>query len=520
MTNFDRNEAVKTARKEFETAEDEAVIIAACARLIWYFEHDTECPKEEIPTVEEFFVWFRENHAQKISGTLPGFEFGRSTYDAWIKAQAEYPLHAFGSNLYLHDLTEWNRRELKAGRIPPTVRLRPGEKPEDALIDFSTYLPIDALRNQWQQAREAGLWPEGKANPIRKMVEAWQNRPTRIEPFVPRQKAQLTFFDRIKDTEAKRLITAQKELPFPELQRVDEVSSWLLNLYDRVGGSANKQGRGAPWPMRLFIGGLLHVPIDKRDGEGHYFSLPTDEVIRWLFPDSKWTSKYSRWNSFTEALKEVNRLGWISVPDVGSVHVFGVSVIPEKHSDPYVQFITRVPPSAAHGARIDWPKLCEYGKKSAPLYRAYLTACEFMHRSAHNGHAVTEVIGKALLKPDGTPVRKKGKKGEKPKIVRSTTEFEPNPAAHYVTGLTKVELTAAIGLDASNRANCKVAFAAFEQLADDGIIDLQKKGSGQYQKFFLFAPNQWASAHAEVLKKEQAEQAEQDVENNTTAYGK
>lgn len=357
-------------------------------------------------------------------------------------------------------------------------------------------------------------------NPFGASIEAYVLlRRTAIEPFKPKKRGSLPRFDKIEAGEAKTLIQLQPEPPpdsqlfleFPELQRTG-AASWLLNLYDKVGGAANQRGRGAPWSMRLFIGGLLHVPIDQRDGEGHYFPVPTDEVIRWLYPNGKWTSKYSRWESFTEALKEVNRLGWISVPDVGSVHVFGVSVIPEKPSDPFVEFIARVPSSAAHGARIDWPKLCAYGKESAPLYRAYLTACEFMHSSANNGQPVTEVIGEALTKPDGTLIRKKGGKA-----VRSQTEFVPNPAVRYVTGLTKAQLTKAIGLDASSRSNQAATMKAFEQLAADDVIDLQKKGRGQYQKFFLFAPNQWAEAHAKTLEKEQAEQ---NTESNTTAYKK
>ena len=392
----------------------------------------------------------------------------------------------------------------------------------DSMQMIPSWLVGDGKKPTIEQAiKSAGLtWLEhrkeyGGYHVMAKSVEAYVLRPTAIEPFKPKKRGQLPHFDKIEVEEAKMLIQLQPEPPpdsqlfleFPELQRTG-AASWLLNIYDQVGGSANQRGRGAPWSMRLFIGGLLHVPIHQRDGEGHYFPVPTNEVIRWLYPDGKWTSKYSRWESFTKALKEVNRLGWLSVPDVGSVHVFGVSVIPEKPSDPFVQFIARVPPSAAHGARIDWPKLCAYGKESAPLYRAYLTACEFMHQSARNSQGVTEVIGKALLKSDGTPIRKKGK------IVRSKTNFDPNSAVRYVTGLTKAELTAAIGLDASVRQNQSDTMKAFERLDDDGVIDLQKKGQGKTQKFFLFAPNQWAVAHEKTLEKEKAEQ---NAENNTTA---
>ena len=94
-------------------------------------------------------------------------------------------------------------------------------------------------------------------------------------------------------------------------------------------------------------------------------------------------------------------------------------------------------------------------------------------------------------------MRKKGGK-----TLRSNTDFEPNPAAHYVKGLTKAELTAAIGLDAASRSNRAATMGAFERLADDGVIDLHKDGRGQYQKFFLFGPNQWAQAQAEVVRGE------------------
>ena len=174
MTNFGRNETIKKARKAFDETRDEAVILEACACLMWYDKNKTKCPIENVPKVGELVAWFRENHAEKIMGTLPGFEFGRSTYGEWVIAQAEYPLHAFGSNLYLHDLTEYNRREMKAGRIPPMVQLQQDDTPEKVLKDFPAYLPIEATRNQWLQARENNLWPKDKPNPIRAVVTAWQ----------------------------------------------------------------------------------------------------------------------------------------------------------------------------------------------------------------------------------------------------------------------------------------------------------------------------------------------------------
>jgi len=325
--------------------------------------------------------------------------------------------------------------------------------------------------------------------------------PTPIKPFKPVKKAQLTLFGKIKEQEGKKLIAAQTqytplqtELSFPELQqRNDVVASWLLDLYQKVGGMVTP-GRGAPYSLRLFVGGLLHTPIKHRDGEFHYFPLSTDEVISWLHPNVDYV-KYQQWDSFRNGLKAINDLGWVSVPGVGSVKVLDASVIPEKPTDPIVQFIVRVPPSAAHGATINWQRLCEYGRKSASLYRAYLTACEFMHRSAVNGQPITQMIGKAILDQDGNPKRLNGK------IERSKTEFENNSLVRYVKGLNKAQLAQAIGLDSTNRTNNKKALAQFEKLAKDGVIDLKKEGRGRGVQYYIFARNKWQDdAQAQVLE--------------------
>ena len=336
-------------------------------------------------------------------------------------------------------------------------------------------------------------------NPLGASVEARVIR-GEITPYKPKKRAVLPRFEKVDVGEARRLIEVQAEPPpgtqlFFEIPEIESPGAafWLLDIYDQAGGAANRMGRGAPWPMRLLIGGFLHIPIDRRDGNWYCFRQPTDEVIGWLRPNG-WSQKKSRWEQFPNALEEVNRLGWLPIKGVGRVQMFGASVIPERPTDPFVEFIARVPPSAAHGARIDWPLLCKYGTESAPLYRAYLTACALMHRSANNSRPVTEVIGKALLGTDGEPIRKKGK------IVRSTTEFEPNPAVRYVVGLTKAQLTEAIGLDATNRANQHTTMKAFERLKKDGVVDLQTEGRGKYQKYFLFGPNQWAEAQAEVVE--------------------
>ena len=71
------------------------------------------------------------------------------------------------------------------------------------------------------------------------------------------------------------LLQARQPMPVPEggqlLLDLPELTpkgsaSWLLDLFDRVGEKTMRQGRGAPWDMRLFVGAMLHLPIAKRDG--------------------------------------------------------------------------------------------------------------------------------------------------------------------------------------------------------------------------------------------------------------
>ena len=505
MAEFEYKKAVIEARKAFDNTTNQAVILKACACLMWLDGKTTECPKENIPTAKDLIKWFRDIHGDKIAGTMPGIKMERTTYGEWVEAQANFPLHAFGVNLYLRDLMEYNRKEIKAGRVPPMVQQRVDDTPQKLLKDYPAYKPILATRNQWQQASKNGLWPDGAPNPVRVVVEAWQGRATQIFPFVPRKKAQMVLFDDIEEQEGKRLIEAQEqqrytppqtELEFPEMQRNDIVASWLLDLYRKVGGMVSP-GRGAPYPLRLFVGGLLHTPINQRDGEFHFFPLGTDEVIRWLHPDVAYV-KRQQWDSFRNGLKAINDLGWVSVPGVGSVKVLDASVIPEKPTDPICQFIVRVPPAASKGATINWERLCAYGRDSASLYRAYLTACDFMHRSAHSGHPITQMIGRAIIDKDGNPIRIK--KGKKRVVKRSKTGFEPNPATRYVKGLNKAQLAQAIGLDSSNRHNRRNALEAFERLAYEGVIDLQSEGKGHGVKYHIYAPNKWQNAQAEVIK--------------------
>ena len=117
--------------------------------------------------------------------------------------------------------------------------------------------------------------------------------------------------------------------------------------------------------MRLFVGALLHLGIHNRDGRWHALRFDTEYVIGWLHPKG-WGNRRRDWERFADALDAMfERLTYVHVAGVGGVAMVFPSVIPRTPSDPYVEFTVRIPAMAARGARIDWPRLCAYGTRSA-----------------------------------------------------------------------------------------------------------------------------------------------------------
>ena len=138
----------------------------------------------------------------------------------------------------------------------------------------------------------------------------------------------------------------------------------------------------------------------------------------------------------------------------------------------------RVPSVAAHGARLDWPQLCLYGTQSAAHYRAYLSAIAWLDRSARGGQPITRLIGQPLKDEAGNPIQGKGGR-----VLRSDTDFVPNPSARFVGTLTDHDLTRMLGYDPTIRQRRCDARRAFEQLKQDGILEIEEAGRGKYRIF-------------------------------------
>lgn len=428
MTNFDRGEAIIQARKAFDTTEDEAVILEACARLIWYDDNNIECPLDELPKVGELVAWFRENHADKIMGTLPGFEFGRTTYGEWVDAQIKYPLHAFGCNLYLRDLTEYNRRELKAGRIPPMVRLRQDDTPEKVLKDFPAYLPIEAMRNQWLQAQEANLWPKDKPNPIRAVVKAWQNRPPEIDSTsIYDSKRPVTFMRHFRgnydielfsespsdDAGSLKRFAGDVVLPesvqvlLPGIPRESVIRDPNKVMLAHVGGVPKSTRKGGVSPeVRIFVETIMQMTPNTSVAR---IGLKFGDLVERLYPNGfHWTNQASR---LIEAIHNIDNL---TVPFVNSSGRVQRGWAPVKlntmefsRRDDDIAFTVSLPKDAKKGPMVEKKYVRLLGLLSAPKWHAYLALCDLFYR-----HGVNKNKGGQFYLADPTkPVERRNERG-------------------------------------------------------------------------------------------------------------
>ena len=261
-----------------------------------------------------------------------------------------------------------------------------------------------------------------------------------------------------------------------------------MEVYRRAGGKARTRGRGAPWDLHLMICAMLHTPIAERKGTAYHFAWETENVLDWLFPNG-WPNRARDWDQFIEALWRLRQLSAIHVEGMDVLVPLVEAMPPATRDAPYVLFTTRIPGAMARGAEQDFPTLCRYRLDNAPVYRAYISALDFMHRSAKNGQPQTRLIGEVLTAADGTVRRHRGGRPR-----RSMERFVENEQAKFVRGLSKRQLAELIGLDPENRGNRADALEAFEQLEADGILELHREGRGHRERFFLFGRNQAVDA--------------------------
>lgn len=383
-------------------------------------------------------------------------------------------------------------RETARETAAAVARLLGEEAPRDeADPPASAYAYRAATIVQWQAhwlaAVKAGV--EIK-HPLGPFVRAFLERPDTRTPFRPVKRASLAGMHRVGPREASLLplypgADAPKPivgpLELPGIGSGPEVCpSWLLRAYAVSGALDARRGHGsAPRALRLFVGGMLHLATGDRDGRFHDLTFTAGEVIRWLHPGG-WSNRRRDWQRLVEAFRSVNhRLSWVEVRrEKGSplaVQLMGVPVFPlQPDDDAPVVFRVLTPPSAAAGARINWPLLTAYGARSARLYRAYIGARAWIDRSASRGHGLTATVPAPLRDRDG---RRRVRKGH---VVRSRTQREPNPRLYLSPELDARGLARMMASDPDMKNEPRRAVETFEELHEDGAIELVRAGPGRW----------------------------------------
>ena len=365
---------------------------------------------------------------------------------------------------------------------------RPGSKHPSVLVGIR---PGPVAVFEFVKARDGLLaWAAGAGRPDGLSVLA-DARSTVCEADVRAVRC-LPRFSAVSESDARMLpgfevggLPPVRDATLPGFEVAASVPSWLLAIFDQAGGATEARGRGAPWTLRLFVGALLSLPVELRNNAPHHMPLTTGQLQRWLLPGG-WDRRPAAFERLCRALKDLDRLR-VPVPIAGtsgiSLRVVDALALPNAYDRGRGRVVLRVsiPGGAARGARVDWSRLTRYGAMSAPNYRAYLSVAAVLDYSARAGRALTPHVPAPVLDANGNPKRGKGGR-----IVRSKVATAPNPAARYVGWLSPDDVRQMVGLRADTRENRARGMRAVEYLADDGVMDIERRRDGSIR---FFAPS-------------------------------
>ena len=246
---------------------------------------------------------------------------------------------------------------------------------------------------------------------------------------------------------------------------IDSCPSWLLEMHIISQRSTLGGAKGLDWGFRIVVGGLLHLHIDDRDGRMRDIHLTVDDIVDWLavVKGGRWSNRSRDYVSLACALERC--------PDyrltIDGVRYWLVSSygLPGKYLPGARCVLTvRVPPGAAHGVRISWPRFRLEAAASAIRGRAYLSIMALLDRSARNGHPITRYV-RSDVSTRGGAVRRGA--------------LKPNPLAKYAPFLPERHLGPflAMGSDTKATAAARQAVHSFA-VGPDRIIDLERDGRG------------------------------------------
>ena len=464
-------------------------VLSWAAATVWEerFGRDEPWPPDACPTEEDLYEIVIEREARSA------------------RARRE-------TNARLQRILELRRGDLTVFNFPPPGAL-PLDFPDGQDADTPTVhfigsgapkLDLSVMHEVWRASREGAdktTWPP---HPLFPLVEVWldlwfaarASNFRSVLPFPVKNRASLPRLHRTSASEAKAMlpiVLAPGSSPgnVPDVALDDGLPAWLAVLLDEaVAAERERTGRAAsrlPLSVVLLIGALVHLHVKDRTGDMCPLRFSVGDAAGWLFGE-RWSHKARDWDRLVGAIEEVTRLGWIYIRGVGSVSMVFSSIVPQiRGVDDTIEFVLRVPASARHGARLDWPQFCAYGRKSARLARAYLVAVMSMDRSASGGLPITETIATPLTRSTGKRVvHHSGKK--RTRVGRSQRRTEPNPAARFVRWWTVEGWTQALGLDPAERKYRQRAVADLTKLERDGTCCIQREGAQRNSRFRIFGP--------------------------------
>ena len=411
--------------------------------------------------------------------------------DAWgsVPEQVRKTANLQLQSLYQTGSAVWSADHVTSGRFVAAVLTHQHNSngvPTSA-ADGLAVRTVGQVHADWSRTPEA-------EHPLLPPIRWWQNKVAseNAESHCPKGGGMLPSIDRAglvitareaamltRDRVNRAAVTMQ--LPGPDWDSTaTQYRPWVTDLYTTAGGVGSSRGRGATWDEALFVGALLHLRVDDRNGRPRQIAVKAREIEAWLFPSARMPHPGRDWHKLPEALRRVDQMR-IYLPAINAdVRVVAIDSIP-RDRDGYVAFRLVMPAAAAHGPRIDWRTLVRYRSRSGPSYRAYLASQVILDRTARWGRPVTRLIPARVLGPDGKPIWYQDSAGKR-RPRRSWGEgTEPHPLAHTVPSYTARDLADIIAIKETHRAA-----KAFRQLHTDGIIELVEERRGRSNTFRIY----------------------------------
>ena len=346
-------------------------------------------------------------------------------------------------------------------------------------------------------------------HPLAPVLHAWHNRGG--PQFTPIRRGSVMDWHRADPGDMRLLdpgdapaISEQAQLVLPLFDQPvhdDGTISWLLALYALSGGALDGK-KNLPGALVMAVGAMAHLGIHARDSEFHHLYFPAlsrhkenwrgnrpppwplddppPSIEEWLYPNGGMSKPDRDWVRVRDGLRDMGqRLTYLPIPGLGDVAWLFPGVIPQTRDDQLVELVIRIPASAAHGSRFDWPLFLRYAAGHSRLAKAYLSAVAHMGRSAKEGGFLTRQLPARVRKPDGQPTLKRNGRYKRD----AALGFEANPHAKFVRPLTDRALARMCGFENPDKRQILRARETFAKLQADGVLELVRDDHGTYSLF-------------------------------------